>query len=60
LRRTLASKREKIERGDWQPSAHRKWQSRFGWRNAAKETYRLAARHGRAREDFSAIYAFRS
>jgi 3-hydroxyisobutyrate dehydrogenase/glyoxylate/succinic semialdehyde reductase len=26
--------------------------------NAAKETYQLAARHGRTQEDFSAIYAF--
>jgi 3-hydroxyisobutyrate dehydrogenase/glyoxylate/succinic semialdehyde reductase len=69
----LASKRQKIERGDYAAEFPLQWMQKdlhlaavsaqeaavgLPLTNAAKETYRLAARHGRAQEDFSAIYAF--
>ena len=69
----LAIKREKIERGDYAPEFALQWTEKdlhlaavsaqetgvaLPLTNAAKETYQLAARHGHAQEDFSAIYAF--
>jgi 3-hydroxyisobutyrate dehydrogenase/glyoxylate/succinic semialdehyde reductase len=69
----LASKREKIERGDYAAEFPLQWMEKdlhlaalsaqeaavaLPLTNAAKETYQLAARHGRTQEDFSAIYAF--
>jgi len=69
----LAGKRRKIERGDYAAEFPLQWMQKdlhlaavsaqeavvaLPLANAAKETYRLAARHGRAQEDFSAIYAF--
>jgi 3-hydroxyisobutyrate dehydrogenase/glyoxylate/succinic semialdehyde reductase len=69
----LAGKRAKLERADFAPEFPLQWMQKdlylaavtaqetgvaLPLANAAKETYRLAARHGRAQEDFSAIYAF--
>jgi 3-hydroxyisobutyrate dehydrogenase/glyoxylate/succinic semialdehyde reductase len=69
----LAGKRQKIERGDYAAEFPLQWMQKdlhlaavsaqeaavaLPLANAAKETYRLAARHGREQEDFSAIYAF--
>jgi 3-hydroxyisobutyrate dehydrogenase/glyoxylate/succinic semialdehyde reductase len=69
----LVTKREKIERGDYAAEFPLQWMQKdlhlaavsaqeaavaLPLTNAAKETYHLAARHGRAQEDFSAIYAF--
>jgi 3-hydroxyisobutyrate dehydrogenase/glyoxylate/succinic semialdehyde reductase len=69
----LATKREKIERGDYAPEFALQWMEKdlrlaavsahetgvaLPLTNAAKETYQLAARHGHEQEDFSAIHAF--
>ena len=69
----LATKREKIERGDYSPEFPLEWMQKdlhlaalsaqetavaLPLASAAKETYQLAARDGHAHEDFSAIYAF--
>ena len=69
----LAAKRGKIERGDYAPEFALQWTEKdlhlaavsgqeagvaLPLTNAAKEIYELAARHGHAEEDFSAIYAF--
>ena len=69
----LATKREKIERGDYAPEFPLEWMQKdlhlasvsaqetavaLPLTNAAKETYQLAARDGHAHEDFSAIYPF--
>jgi len=69
----LAGKRQKIERGDYAAEFPLQWMQKdlhlaavsaqeaavaLPLANAAKETYRLAARHGREQQDFSAIYAF--
>jgi 3-hydroxyisobutyrate dehydrogenase/glyoxylate/succinic semialdehyde reductase len=69
----LAGKREKIERGDYAAQFPLQWMLKdlhlaavsaheaavaLPLANAAKEIYQLAARHGSAQQDFSAIYAF--
>ena len=69
----LATKREKIERGDYAAEFALQWTEKdlhlaavsaqetgvaLPLTNAAKETYQLAARHGHGQEDFSAVYAF--
>ena len=71
----LAGKRQKIERGDYAAEFPLQWMQKdlhlaavsaqeaavaLPLANAVKETYQLAARHGHAQEDFSAIYAFLS
>src|SRR5258705_6864530 len=67
----LATKRAKIEQGDYAPEFPLEWMQKdlhlaalsaqemgvaLPLTSAAKETYQLAARHGHAREDFSAIF----
>ena len=69
----LAGKRENIERGDYAAQFPLQWMQKdlhlaavsaqeaavaLPLANAAKEIYQLAARHGSAQQDFSAIYAF--
>jgi 3-hydroxyisobutyrate dehydrogenase/glyoxylate/succinic semialdehyde reductase len=69
----LATKRQKIEHGDYTPEFPLEWMQKdlhlaalsaqemavaLPLTNAAKETYQLAARDGHAHEDFSAIYPF--
>ena len=69
----LASKREKIESGNYQAEFPLRWQQKdlhlasvsafesgvaMPVTNAAKELYRLAMMEGHAREDFSAIYKY--
>ncbi len=69
----LAGKRENIERGDYAAQFPMQWMQKdlhlaavsaqeaavaLPLANAAKEIYQLAARHGGAQQDFSAIYAF--
>src|SRR5438445_5363873 len=69
----LASKREKIERGNYEAEFPLRWMQKdmhlasvSGYEsgvaipvtNAAKELYRLAMREGYATEDFSAIYDY--
>jgi 3-hydroxyisobutyrate dehydrogenase/glyoxylate/succinic semialdehyde reductase len=69
----LATKREKIEQGDYAPEFPLEWMQKdlhlaalsaqetavaLPLTSAAKETYQLAARDGHAHEDFSAIYPF--
>jgi 3-hydroxyisobutyrate dehydrogenase-like beta-hydroxyacid dehydrogenase len=69
----LASKREKIESGDYEAEFPLRWQQKdlhlasvsasesgvaVPVTNAAKELYLLAMRDGRAFEDFSAVYDF--
>jgi 3-hydroxyisobutyrate dehydrogenase/glyoxylate/succinic semialdehyde reductase len=69
----LASKREKIESGNYQAEFPLRWQQKdlhlasvsafesgvaMPVTNAAKELYRLAMRDGHASQDFSAIYAY--
>jgi 3-hydroxyisobutyrate dehydrogenase/glyoxylate/succinic semialdehyde reductase len=69
----LAGKRGKLERGDYAPEFPLQWMQKdlhlaavsaqetavaLPLASAAKEIYQLAARQGRAQEDFSAIYAF--
>ena len=69
----LAGKRAKLERGDYAPEFPLQWMQKdlflaavsaqetgvaLPLASAAKEAYGLAARDGRAQEDFSAIYSF--
>jgi 3-hydroxyisobutyrate dehydrogenase/glyoxylate/succinic semialdehyde reductase len=69
----LATKRAKIQHGDYAPEFPLEWMQKdlhlatlsaqeaavaLPLTSAAKETYQLAARDGRAHEDFSAIYPF--
>ncbi len=69
----LAGKRAKIEHGDYAAEFPLQWMQKdlhlaavsaqeaavaLPLANAAKEIYQLAARHGGAQQDFSAIYAF--
>ena len=69
----LASKREKIESGNYEPEFPLRWMQKdmhlasvsayesgvaMPLTNAAKELYRLAMREGDAAEDFSAIYDY--
>lgn len=69
----LASKREKIESGNYEAEFPLRWQQKdlhlasvsafesgvaMPVTNAAKELYRLAMRDGHAIQDFSAIYAY--
>ena len=69
----LATKRQKIEQGDYAPEFPLEWMQKdlhlaalsaqetavaLPLTSAAKETYQLAARDGHAHEDFSAIYPF--
>ena len=69
----LAGKRENIERSDYAAQFPMQWMQKdlhlaavsaqeaavaLPLANAAKEIYQLAARHGGAQQDFSAIYAF--
>jgi 3-hydroxyisobutyrate dehydrogenase/glyoxylate/succinic semialdehyde reductase len=69
----LATKRAKIEQGDYAPEFPLEWMQKdlhlaalsaqetavaLPLTSAAKETYQLAARDGHAHEDFSAIYPF--
>ena len=71
----LATKRQKIEQGDYAPEFPLEWMQKdlhlaalsaqetavaLPLTSAAKETYQLAARDGHAHEDFSAIYPFLS
>ena len=71
----LATKREKIERGDYAPEFALQWMQKdlrlaavsaqetgvaLPLTNAAKEAYQLAARYGHEHEDLCAIYAFLS
>jgi 3-hydroxyisobutyrate dehydrogenase-like beta-hydroxyacid dehydrogenase len=69
----LAAKREKIERGNYDPEFPLRWMQKdlhlasvsayetdvaMPVTNVTKEVYRLAMREGRGTEDFSAIYEF--
>ncbi len=69
----LASKREKIESGNYEAEFPLRWMQKdmhlasvsayesgvaMPLTNAAKEVYRLAMREGHARQDFSAIYDY--
>jgi 3-hydroxyisobutyrate dehydrogenase-like beta-hydroxyacid dehydrogenase len=69
----LASKREKIETGNYEPEFSLRWQQKdlhlacvsayesgvaMPVTNATKELYRLAMRAGHATQDFSAIYEY--
>jgi 3-hydroxyisobutyrate dehydrogenase/glyoxylate/succinic semialdehyde reductase len=69
----LAAKREKIERGNYDPEFPLRWMQKdlhlasvsayesdvaLPVTNVTKEVYRLAMRGGRGTEDFSAIYEF--
>src|SRR5437660_9939888 len=69
----LASKREKIESGDYEAEFPLRWMQKdmhlasvsayesgvaMPLTNAAKELYRLAMREGHATEDFSAVYDY--
>src|SRR5881397_1541063 len=69
----LASKREKIERGNYEAEFPLRWMQKdmhlesvsayesgvaMPLTNAAKELYRLAMREGHATEDFSAVYDY--
>jgi 3-hydroxyisobutyrate dehydrogenase/glyoxylate/succinic semialdehyde reductase len=69
----LIGKRAKIEHGDYAAEFPLQWMQKdlhlaavsaqeaavaLPLANAAKEIYQLAARHGSAQQDFSAIYAF--
>ena len=69
----LAAKREKIERGNYDPEFPLRWMQKdlhlasvsayetdvaMPVTNATKEVYRLAMREGHATEDFSAIYDY--
>ena len=69
----LAAKREKIERGNYNPEFPLRWMQKdlhlasvsayetdvaMPVTNATKEVYRLAMREGHATEDFSAIYDY--
>src|SRR5258706_3607194 len=69
----LATKREKIQHGDYAPEFPLEWMQKdlhlaalsaqetavaLPLTSAAKETYQLAARDGHAHDDFSAIYPF--
>jgi 3-hydroxyisobutyrate dehydrogenase-like beta-hydroxyacid dehydrogenase len=69
----LASKREKIESGDYEAEFPLRWMQKdmhlasvsayesgvaMPLTNAAKELYRLAMRDGDANQDFSAIYDY--
>ena len=69
----LATKRGKMEQGDYAPEFPLEWMQKdlhlaalsaqetavaLPLTSAAKETYQLAARDGHAHEDFSAIYPF--
>ena len=71
----LASKREKIESGNYDAEFPLRWQQKdlhfasvsafesgvaMPVTNAAKELYRLAMKEGHARQDFSAVYSYLS